>query len=89
MTHQQHSPGASKNDDGQKRPFLYTAAGVTLCVFLAIGGVLLWIEHRAHLLGALPLLLPLLICGGMHLFMHRGHGGHHGQHGKGDDRDER
>jgi hypothetical protein len=32
----------------------------------------------------LPLLLPLLICVGMHFFMHRGHGNHHG---KGGDRD--
>ena len=33
-----------------------------------------------------PLLLPLLICVGMHFFMHRGHDGHHGQGG---DRDGR
>jgi hypothetical protein len=29
-------------------------------------------------------LLPLLICVGMHFFMHRGHGGHSG-HGAHDD----
>lgn len=89
MTHHPHIPGEQKLDEPRKRPFLATPTGVALCVFLAIAGVFLWLEHRAHLLGALPLLLPLLICGGMHLFMHRGHGGHHGQHGKGDDRDER
>jgi hypothetical protein len=37
-------------------------------------------------LGALPLLLPLAICLGMHFFMHRGHGGHGGPGG---DRDAR
>jgi hypothetical protein len=26
----------------------------------------------------LPVLLPILICLGMHFFMHRGHGGHGG-----------
>jgi hypothetical protein len=43
--------------------------------FLAIGGAYLWMEHRAHLLGAL-VFLPLLLCPLMHLFMHHGHGGH-------------
>ena len=62
----------------RRRAFLHTPAGIAFCVFLAIVGVLLWMEHRAHILGALPLLLPLLICVGMHLFMHRGHGGHGG-----------
>ncbi len=42
--------------------------------FLAIGGAYLWMEHRAHLLGAL-VFLPLLICPLMHLFMHHGHSG--------------
>lgn len=74
-----------KADDG-RRPFRATPAGVALCVFLAIAGLFLWVEHRAHVLGALPLLLPLLICIGMHFFLHRGHGGH-GGHGGG--RDER
>ena len=43
--------------------------------FLAIGGAYLWMEHRAHLLGAL-VFLPLLLCPLMHLFMHHGHGEH-------------
>jgi hypothetical protein len=36
-------------------------------------------------------LLPLLICVGMHFFMHRGHGGHgaHDDHRKEGDRDGR
>jgi len=48
-------------------------------VFLGFAGralVLLWEEHRAHILGALPYLF-LLACPLMHLF-----GGHrHGSHG--------
>ena len=51
---------------------------------LGIISFFLWTEHRAHLLGALPLLLLLAVCPLMHLFMHRGH--HHGQH-DGSDKD--
>jgi hypothetical protein len=79
MTH--HGPRVPDVRESPKRPFLNTPAGYALCVFLAIGGVLVWIEHRAHVLGALPLLLPLVICLGMHFFMHGGHGGHHGHGG--------
>ena len=86
MTHHDPSPDNASGDESPKRPFLNTPVGLALCVFLAVAGILLWIEHRAHVLGALPLLLPLLICIGMHFFMHRGHGNHHG---KGGDRDAR
>jgi hypothetical protein len=84
MTHHDPSLGNAGERGSPKRPFLNTPAGLALCVFLVVAGLLLWIEHRAHVLGALPLLLPLLICVGMHFFMHRGHGNHHG---KGGDRD--
>ena len=50
---------------------------------LVLGGIatyLLLSEHRAHFIGALPLLL-LLACPLMHVFMHNGHGGH-GGHGE-------
>ena len=53
-------------------------------VFLAFGLmaiVLLWQEHRAHLLGIIPYLI-LLACPFMH-FLHRGH---HGGHGHREDR---
>jgi hypothetical protein len=43
--------------------------------FLVAVGVLLFTEHRAHVLGFLPYLF-LLACPLMHLFMHHGHGGH-------------
>lgn len=76
-------PDHQRQDPRPKRGFLASPYGWALCTFVLVAGVLLWIEHRAHVLGALPLLLPLLICIGMHFFMHRGHGGHGGG---GDDR---
>jgi hypothetical protein len=54
-------------------------------IFAAIAAFYLWTEHRAHLLGVLPLLL-LLACPLMHLFMHHGHrhdGGDQGHQDKG------
>ncbi|MBR0926765.1 DUF2933 domain-containing protein [Bradyrhizobium diazoefficiens] len=54
-------------------------AGLVLAGFLVIAGILLFAEHRAHVLG-LFVWLPLLACPLMHFFMH-GHGHHH--HGGG------
>ena len=51
-----------------------------LMFFLAIALYFLVLEHRAHVVAALPWLL-LLSCPFMHLFMHRGHGSHHQGHG--------
>ena len=48
-------------------------AGFVLCALLLAGGLLLVLEHRAHLLGSAPLLLFLAVCIGMHFFMHGGH----------------
>ena len=61
---------------------LYTAARLLKERFRdrPIAGVLLFTEHRAHVLGAL-VFLPLLLCPLMHLFMHGGHG-HGGSDGK-------
>ena len=55
--------------------FLTSRAGLILMGFLVVAGVLLFTEHRAHVLGAL-IFLPLLLCPLMHMFMHGGHGGH-------------
>lgn len=79
MTHHEQAPVDQKLDEGRQRPFLNTPTGFAFCVFLVIAGIFLWIEHRAHIFGALPLLLLLMICLGMHFFMHRGHGGHKGR----------
>ena len=48
---------------------------LALCAFLLVIGALMFTEHRAHVLGALPYLL-LLACPLFHLLFHRGHGGH-------------
>jgi hypothetical protein len=58
--------------------FLTSRAGLVLIAFLAIGGLLLFTEHQAHVLGALFYLLPFA-CVFMHMFMHGGHG-RHGSH---------
>ena len=73
-----------KPDDAPS--FWRSRAGIYLIFALVLGGLLLGYEHRVHILGSgLLILLPLLLCVGMHFFMHGGHGGH-GGHGKGDDR---
>lgn len=69
------------NEHDEKNAFWRSPAGLTLGVFLAVAALFLLLEHGAHILGAWPLLF-LLICVGMHFFMHRGHGGH-GGHGGG------
>ena len=42
---------------------------ITLAIFAVIALVLLWGEHKVHLLGALPWLI-LLACPFIHMFMH-------------------
>lgn len=54
--------------------------GLIFAAFLAIGAYFLWQEHEAHIIGYLPLILVLVLCGGMHFFMHGAHGGHGGGH---------
>jgi hypothetical protein len=75
MSRRNRIPEHPRQEPPSKSSFLASPFGWALCTFLLVAGILLWIEHRAHVLGALPLLLPLLICIGMHFFMHRGHGG--------------
>jgi hypothetical protein len=67
----------SDHHRGEWASFLTSPPGLVLIAFLAVAGVYLWMEHQAHLLGAL-VWLPLLACPLMHLFMHHGHGGHGG-----------
>lgn len=55
--------------------FLRGRTGLALLGFLALGAFFLLAEHRAHLLGVLPLLLLLLLCPLLHAFMHGGHDG--------------
>ena len=70
------------------RRFFASPTNLVLLGFLVVGGFFLIAEHWAHLVGAGPLLLLLLFCGGMHFFMHGAHGGHggHGANAGPDDR---
>lgn len=54
-----------------------------LLVFLGAAAFFLLTEHKAHVLGALPFII-LLLCAGMHFFMHTGHDSH-GPNKGGDD----
>jgi hypothetical protein len=60
-------------------PFWRSRYALGLVVMGAIAAYFLASEHRAHFIGALPLLL-LLACPLMHVFMHSAHGGHGGDH---------
>lgn len=68
MTHHDHQT--------QPNGFWTSRAFLVFLGFAAIALVLLWKEHSAHILGAIPYLF-LLACPLMHLFMHGGHGGLH------------
>lgn len=63
--------------DVEPPPFWRSRYAVGLLVMGGIATYFLLSEHRAHFLGALPLLL-LLSCPLMHVFMHHGHGAHGG-----------
>ncbi len=72
-------------NNAEPTPFWRSRYAIGLLVMGAIAAYFLLSEHRAHFLGALPLLL-LLSCPLMHVFMHHGHDGqgsghphHHGR----------
>ena len=69
-------PDCSVHDGKEERTSFWRSR--TFLVFLGFAGialVLLWEEHRAHILGALPYLF-LLTCPLMHLFGGHRHGSH-------------
>lgn len=68
--------------DDRPIPWWRNPTKLPFAVFLAIGAYFLWAEHRAHVIEFLPWTL-ILVCVGMHLFMHGGHG-HGGSHGDSD-----
>lgn len=63
--------------DTPRRSGASRGGNLALLGLLAIAAFFLLTEHRAHLLGWLPLAL-LLLCPLLHLLMHGGHGGHGG-----------
>lgn len=61
--------------------FWTSRSALILLAFLAMGGALLFTEHRAHVLGLLPWLF-IFACPLLHMFGHGGHGSHgHGRSG--------
>lgn len=65
------------DQEGQGRRLAWRSRRrIAFGVFAASALAFLVLEHRAHLLGAWPLLF-LVFCLGAHLLMHRGHGGGH------------
>jgi uncharacterized membrane protein len=65
---------------GDRMSFWGSPRGIVLSAVIAVIALYVWLEHRVHVLAVLPFLLPLVICLGMHFFMHRNHGGNHGRH---------
>lgn len=83
MSTHRYDPGTQGQRQAQAHPARFWPV---LGVFLLIALFLLWGEHQAHILGALPWLLILVLCPLMHIFMHGGHGGH-GGHSNSDKKD--
>ncbi len=73
-------------EHGEQKKFWRSPAGIAFAVFAVAAAYFLWIEHREHVVSFLPYTF-LLVCVGMHFFMHGGHGGHggHGAHKKDED----
>nr|NIS39291.1 DUF2933 domain-containing protein [Desulfuromonadales bacterium] len=57
------------------KEFMFSKSGIVVVGFLAVAGYFLWLEHNAHIISNLPLIL-VGACLVMHFFMHRGHGSH-------------
>lgn len=74
MNHSGHSPNSSRVSRGR--------FWLVFFAFVVAAGFLLWEEHQAHILGALPYLF-LLLCPLLHVFMHGDHGGHGNSGGDG------
>ena len=62
----------------ESKAFWGSRSSIGLIVLGSITLYFLLTEHRAHFVGALPIIL-LLACLLMHVFMHGGHGGHGGE----------
>jgi len=71
IDHSHHATASPQGSFWTSRTFFVSLAFSAIAVFLLLS------EHRAHFLGALPLLL-LALCPLLHVFMHGGHGGHTG-----------
>lgn len=63
--------------DNRQYTFWTSGTGRFMTVAAALAAIALVARHWDIFAGWLPLLLPLLICLGMHKLMHGGHGGGH------------
>lgn len=59
--------------------WICSPTGLLLLVLLGVAAYYLLTEHRAHILGLLPLLF-LLLCPLIHILFHRGHESNHAKH---------
>lgn len=75
-----HNHSQHTRHDGSQGSFWTSRVFLVFLGFTAIAIVLLWEEHKVHILGVIPYLF-VLACPLMHIFMHGGHGEHH--HGGG------
>ena len=77
-----HDHPHHENGSAPAERFWTSRAFLVFLGFAAIAVVLLWEEHRAHILGVIPYLF-LIACPLMHIFMHGGHGhASHKDHGR-------
>ena len=72
-----NEPSHHSHEGAHAGSFWASRAFLAFLGFAAMAVVLLWSEHRAHILGAPPFLF-LLACPLLHIFMHGGHGAHQG-----------
>ena len=75
----------SHHRDVRSGNFLTSIGGFAMIGLIAVGAILLFAEHRPHILTAF-VWIAALACPLMHFF-HRGHGGH-GDHADHQERDD-
>lgn len=73
---------ARKDHRAGLRHWLSSRTGTATLIVVVVAGVLIYMDHTAHLFGAIPYLL-LLACPLMHIFRHRAHEHHHGRRSEG------
>ncbi len=76
-------PDTERNqaDEAPQASYWRSSSGRWTIAAFGIAAILLGWEYRAAILSStLIIWLPLVLCVGMHFFMHRGHGSRHSRH---------